>query len=151
MTGKEKCDYLKKLRASISEAYKIDGFEYKKCEFSDNCIGTCPACDKEAQLLYEKLKSLGFEIDAETLKEVEQELFPKPTLSPLESNVHTIDETLGIMWIDPDAEKEIEKNKKEDVIKGTLNAKGFEKYYKNKNFDNPDKKPRGLRGIFKKK
>lgn len=74
MTGKEKCKYLKELRPAVAAAYKLNGFEYKECEFEVNCDGTCPSCDAEAQLLYQKLQELGHELDVDALKNSEQEM-----------------------------------------------------------------------------
>ena len=169
MTGKEKCQYLKEIRASVAQAYKIEGFEYKECPFTGNCLGTCPACDAEAQLLYDKLKSLGMDIDAEALKEVEQELFPKKTIDPIP--IEPIPDTPGVMWIPDDNKEKTNPEYNADMIKGKIvkeppksiwkklltqdnhmlgdvDADYFDKTTKK---DNPEKMPRGLRGFFKKK
>lgn len=61
MTGKEKCKMLKELRAKIAEDNGIAGFEYKDCPYQGPCDGTCPACDAEAEKLYNELKKLGKE------------------------------------------------------------------------------------------
>lgn len=68
MTGKEKCTYLKKIRAEIAMSHGINGFEYTECNFQGECSGTCPACDAEAEALYEKLRAMNLDIDAFALK-----------------------------------------------------------------------------------
>ena len=71
MTGKEKCKYLKTLRADVAKIYGIEGFEYKECPFTGDCSGTCPACDAKAEELYQKLTDLNKDLDVQTLKQVE--------------------------------------------------------------------------------
>jgi hypothetical protein len=56
MTGKDKCEMLKKLREKIAAENNIDGFEYKECQYQGPCEGTCPACDEETMLLAKKLQ-----------------------------------------------------------------------------------------------
>ena len=55
MSGKSKCDYLKKYRESIAEKYDIQGFKYEKCNNNGKCIGTCPKCEEEVKKLNEKV------------------------------------------------------------------------------------------------
>ena len=55
MTGKEKCEYFKKIREEIAKANDIPGFEYKDCNFQGDCDGTCPACDEELKALTDAL------------------------------------------------------------------------------------------------
>ncbi len=55
MSGKLKCEYLKKYRESIAEKYDIQGFKYEKCNNNGKCIGTCPKCEEEVKKLNEKL------------------------------------------------------------------------------------------------
>ena len=57
MSGKSKCDYLKKYREKIASEYGIKGFKYEKCKNKGECIGTCPFCDKEVSKLNENVLS----------------------------------------------------------------------------------------------
>lgn len=51
MTGKEKCELLKKMRKEIADRNGIE-FEPAKCTLENPlCIGTCPRCDVEIQYL----------------------------------------------------------------------------------------------------
>ena len=165
MTGKEKCKYLKELRATIAEAYNISGFEYKECEFQGECDGTCPVCDEEAQLLYDKLKERGLDVDASALKSNEEYIKnteSRPKRDRLEGKVKQrprdddkifmegdiIDErhiqTVGIM-LSPEADS----HNKSHSIRGNM-QKITPNNIKEKT-DNVKEKPRGLRGLFKKK
>ena len=170
MTGKEKCKYLKELRAAVAAAYKINGFEYKECEFKGDCNGTCPACDAEAQLLYQKLQELGHDLDVNALKSSEQEIKIRNNSSEnimpnkprrlagktiqrprnddrfiMEGKIKSINtQTAGVM-LPPE----------HDVPNDTHTIKGnMQKITPNnpkEKTDNVKEKPRGLRGLFKKK
>ena len=50
MTGKEKCEYLKKVRAEFA---RISGSDFTPavCTHQGECTGLCPACDREAEEL----------------------------------------------------------------------------------------------------
>jgi len=50
MTGWEKCDQLKKIRKTIADANDIP-YEVEECKHLEECIGTCPKCDKEAEYI----------------------------------------------------------------------------------------------------
>ncbi|MGN1410996.1 MAG: hypothetical protein ACI4WH_00610 [Oscillospiraceae bacterium] len=54
MTGKQKCDYLRRMRIKIAEE---NGIEYQtdKCNFSGECLGTCPKCEEELRYLNSKI------------------------------------------------------------------------------------------------
>ena len=56
MTGKETCDVMKILRANVAKEYGIKGFEYKPCPNKDDCLGTCPVCDKETEALQKAIE-----------------------------------------------------------------------------------------------
>lgn len=49
-TGKEKCEYLRRLRQKIAERYSIE-YHPMECNHIGDCIGTCPQCDKELREL----------------------------------------------------------------------------------------------------
>lgn len=76
MKGKEKCDFLRSIRKEIADK---NGIEYapEPCTHEGDCLGTCPACDKEADYIMEELRKMkvdGKEIDTDTerLKELER-------------------------------------------------------------------------------
>lgn len=174
MTGKEKCKYLKTLRAAVANAYNIEGFEYKDCDFVEECSGTCPACDAEAQLLYQKLQELGHELDVEALKSSELDLkidesnrnkqpvrykpkrtegkivHPKNNKNKLIDKNITIGEFAGLILPPELPENETRQNPKDKSEPLGGNIWIDTKNSKDKQ-DNNDKKTRGLRGLFKKK
>ena len=43
MTGREKCNKLKKIRAAVAEKLGID-LHQVECTFEGECTGTCPKC-----------------------------------------------------------------------------------------------------------
>ena len=55
MDGKEKCEYLKKLRKEIADRNSID-YNPTSCTNEGPCVGTCHVCDKEAAELMEELR-----------------------------------------------------------------------------------------------
>lgn len=55
MTGKEKCEYLKRVRREFAQMNKIE-FTETVCNHIGECRGHCPACDKETEELFSKLK-----------------------------------------------------------------------------------------------
>ena len=62
--GKAICEVLKGVRALIADANNID-YRPDECKHIGNCLGTCPKCDKELELLTEELydkKSRGSSI-----------------------------------------------------------------------------------------
>ena len=60
MTGKEKCEALKRLREIIATA---NGIEYRptECNFEGECRGYCEKCDTEAKYLEAELEQLEAE------------------------------------------------------------------------------------------
>lgn len=54
MTGWEKCEQLKKIRKIIADANDIP-YEVEECEHLEECIGTCPKCDEEAEYINKAL------------------------------------------------------------------------------------------------
>ena len=62
MTGKEKCILMKRIRARIAEENGIEGFEFKECPSKGECLGTCPACDKETEDLQKALEEKGVSV-----------------------------------------------------------------------------------------
>ena len=87
MTGKEQCDFLKRMREKIAKENGISGFEYQKCPYDGPCTGTCPACDAETEALYEKLRDLGNELQAHEIKAMSQPIdLTPPQLMGVPSN-----------------------------------------------------------------
>ena len=168
MTGKEICKYLKELREAVAEAYNIEGFEYKECTFTGDCSGSCPACDAEAQLLYDKLKSIGKGYEVDVIKETESAMFPQDMTTSLDREMFPDMppriRTLSDRKIKFIVEGHIQSYKKppyvrpsEESISG--NSSAHKQIYMGRIMDeeelaaiskkdNPDKK---LRGLFKKK
>lgn len=56
--GKEKCNFLKKIRKDIAKKLGID-LKQKECTFDGECSGTCPACQMEEKILNEQLLQKG--------------------------------------------------------------------------------------------
>ena len=58
MKGKQKCEFLKRMRRQIAE---INGLvpETRECTHDGDCPGTCPQCEMEAQNLMAQLRELG--------------------------------------------------------------------------------------------
>lgn len=52
MNSKEKCNWMRKIRADLAQKYNIPGFEFKECDFTGECQGYCPKCDTETEELY---------------------------------------------------------------------------------------------------
>lgn len=50
MTGKEKCNKLKKIRATLASKLGID-LHQVECTFEGECTGTCPKCKQEENIL----------------------------------------------------------------------------------------------------
>ena len=56
MTGKEKCNYLRGLRERIARENGIP-YESTPCTYQgDDCLGTCPVCEKELRYLTDALQ-----------------------------------------------------------------------------------------------
>lgn len=172
MTGKEKCKYLKELRSAVAAAYKIEGFEYKDCEFKGDCDGTCPACDAEAQLLYQKLQELGHELDVDALKNSEKEIkvenIPSENIAPQKRNrlegkviqrprdddkfIPMEGDIINPQYVQTAGiviPQEPDNHNKSHLIRGNM-QKIIPDNTKEK-IDHVKEKPRGLRGLFKKK
>ncbi|MCR5138406.1 MAG: FHA domain-containing protein [Oscillospiraceae bacterium] len=50
MTGKEKCETLRKVRREIAEQNSID-LQIEDCLYQGDCLGTCPKCEEELRSL----------------------------------------------------------------------------------------------------
>ena len=64
MTGKQKCEILKKIRRDIAKANDI-AIDMRECTHKGECKGTCPKCEAEIRTLEKGLalrKSRGFKI-----------------------------------------------------------------------------------------
>lgn len=70
MTGKEKCERLKRMREQIAIEYGIEGFTYTECQYEGKCDGICPACEEETK----RLRSLIQEAKDSKKKIVQLEL-----------------------------------------------------------------------------
>lgn len=55
MKGKELCDFLKGIRKNIALYNGID-YTPHECNNTEDCSGTCPLCEHEAQILLTELK-----------------------------------------------------------------------------------------------
>ena len=54
MTGKEKCEVLKRLRKLTAQKYGIE-YEPAECDFQEDCNGYCEKCDSDAQYIESEL------------------------------------------------------------------------------------------------
>jgi len=55
MSGKEKCEILKKIREKIAKENDIP-LNTRECSFEGECKGTCPRCEQELKYLENQLK-----------------------------------------------------------------------------------------------
>ena len=76
MDGREKCEFLRKIRVNIA---MLNGLDYtpSECHHGGWCSGTCPACEKETDNLMRQLQSkeaagCSIKIDVESIKVLEQ-------------------------------------------------------------------------------
>lgn len=76
MDGREKCEFLRKIRVNIA---MLNGLDYtpSECHHGGWCSGTCPACEKEADNLMRQLQSkeaagCSIKVDVESIKVLEQ-------------------------------------------------------------------------------
>ena len=76
MDGREKCEFLRKIRVNIA---MLNGLNYtpSECHHGGWCSGTCPACEKEADDLMRQLQSkeaagCSIKVDVESIKALEQ-------------------------------------------------------------------------------
>ena len=76
MDGREKCEFLRKIRVNIA---MLNGLDYtpSECHHGGWCSGTCPACEKEADNLMRQLQrkeaaGCSIKIDVESIKVLEQ-------------------------------------------------------------------------------
>ena len=53
--GKDICEKLKQIRQKVAQENGID-YTPAACENDGDCSGTCPACEKEVELLEEELR-----------------------------------------------------------------------------------------------
>lgn len=57
MNGKEKCALLKAIRIRLAELNNIT-YSPHRCNNTEDCIGTCEACDAESHWLLQTLKNM---------------------------------------------------------------------------------------------
>ena len=76
MDGREKCEFLRKIRENIA---MLNGLDYTPsgCHHGGWCSGTCPACEKEADDLMRQLQKkeaagCSIKVDVESIKALEQ-------------------------------------------------------------------------------
>ena len=146
MTGKEKCDLLKKMRAEIAKENGIKGFEYKECQFGDDCPGYCPACDDEAEALRVLLKQKGVEVG----KDQNEALQPMCIDNNLvlmgkiaRPKTRLRGKVIDRKFLDENGKRKDARDQK----LGGMKKNDFSGTIK----DESNKKPRGIIGIFKKK
>lgn len=60
MTGKQRCEMMKRIRMDIAEKNGIE-LAVEKCTFKGECPGFCPKCDGEALYLDAELKRISAE------------------------------------------------------------------------------------------
>ncbi len=70
MKGKEKCKLLKEVRKEFADANGIP-YEPRECNYEGDCLGTCPACEKETEDLLALVKQK--EDNGEDIKTVDLE------------------------------------------------------------------------------
>ena len=58
MTGRERCDRLKAIRAALAERLGVD-LHQTECHYEGECRGTCPKCKQEERILNEALMCAG--------------------------------------------------------------------------------------------
>ncbi len=76
MKGKEKCKLLKEIRKEYADANGIP-YEPRECHYEGDCLGTCPACEKEAEdllALAKQKKEQGEEVNTIDLEKKCQQL-----------------------------------------------------------------------------
>lgn len=181
MTGKEKCKYLKELRATIAASHNIEGFEYKECDFEGVCSGTCPMCDAEAEALYEILREKGkldelkaledilkFSYIPEKIKEECQEETLMGDIEPPKFDFELSGKVIPTIYEKPLRIKDLHsngnlmgliqkpeplpENKKPKMLNSDEKLMGaIIPNSSHQKVDNPEKKPRGLLDWFKKK
>lgn len=63
--GKQKCEELKRIRKAFADA---NGVEYtpSECSSTEECSGTCPKCEAEAEYIMSKVKEKNSLVDAAT-------------------------------------------------------------------------------------
>lgn len=61
--GKQKCEELKRIRKAFADA---NGIEYtpSECSSTEECSGTCPKCEAEAEYIMSKVKEKNSSVDA---------------------------------------------------------------------------------------
>lgn len=67
MTGRQKCEFLKRMRGEIAEMNGLEQ-ETRECSHEAECSGTCPQCDREVQELMAQLRELGENAKLDDLK-----------------------------------------------------------------------------------
>lgn len=53
--GKQKCEKLKSIRKAFADANGVD-YTPSECSSTDECSGTCPKCEAEAEYIMSKIK-----------------------------------------------------------------------------------------------
>ena len=72
--GKRICDVLRTVRGVLAESAGI-GLKQRICTNTENCSGTCPACDLETEVLNAALDKKG-SVDYAAVREILEDIFP---------------------------------------------------------------------------
>ena len=99
MKGKEKCNKLKSIRKIIAERNGLD-YTPADCNHKGECIGVCPACDKETEYVMREIQNklergLPVDIDINLVEQLEESEDVDESAST-DENI-TIDSTRGII------------------------------------------------------
>ena len=99
MTGKEKCERLRKVRNIIAESFGIEYHE-TECPHVGDCTGTCPQCDAEIQHLEAEINRLrreGQELREARAREVFEEALNEGKDDASAAEIQTFTADTGLM------------------------------------------------------
>lgn len=66
MTGRERCDRLKRIRKGLADRLGVD-LHQVECTYEGECRGTCPKCKQEEQILNRALVQKGTAVAGATV------------------------------------------------------------------------------------
>lgn len=108
MTGREKCNKLKRIRAALAEKLGID-LHQVACTFEGECTGTCPKCKQEEDALNGAILRKGAALAGAMMLATSMSAcvpFGGRTVSPLDGG-DAVDaggnELTGLIEYDPDS------------------------------------------------
>ena len=119
MDSRKKCDALKSVRKVLADKLGID-LHQKECTYEGECVGTCPKCKQEEEILNSALLSNSLKKEESKINEVcSNEVIDKTENECVRS------EFLAGKVIDSDLSKYIfkygkEKDRFEDIITGDI-------------------------------